>query len=198
MANKNTKQHKKMKNTKQLQKIGNALQNLFKNDEFLLKEDANERTITHKLASHLQKEFQKYTVDVEYNRMKNRENDERTTKKIERIKQQTEKQEDCWGKIKPEDTNAKTIYPDIIVHQRNTNNNLIAIEIKKSNNSDKICDIAKLQGYKNQFNYDTTIFLKLKVNEEKTNTDYIAEAIEIKKENDEQPEDITTQMKSKI
>jgi len=186
-----------MKKEKQLQKIGNALKTLFKQDNFLLKENANERTITHKLASHLQKEFTDYDVDVEYNRMTEREG--QTTKEINRqINEQTEEQEDCWDDIKIDDIEAKTVYPDIIIHRRNTNTNLIVIEVKKSNNPNKKCDIAKLQAYKSELEYTSCIFLKLKVGEEKEkNTDYIEEAIEIKYKNHENSEDITSRIFSK-
>ncbi|OUJ18891.1 hypothetical protein AMET1_0542 [Methanonatronarchaeum thermophilum] len=195
--NKPKKMEKEMKKEKQLQKTGNALQTLFKKDKFLLKEKTNERTITHKLASHLQKEFTNYNVDVEYNKMT--ENREQTTKKI-KINKQTEEQENCWGEIKIDDTDAKTVYPDIIIHKRNTDTNLIVIEVKKSNNPNKKCDIAKLQAYKNDLEYTSCIFLKLKVGKEKEkNTDYIEEAIEIKKGKSEKcKEDITDRIKSKI
>lgn len=45
------------------QKLLRALENLKKEDNYLLLNDLNERTITHKLAEHLQKEFTNYNEE---------------------------------------------------------------------------------------------------------------------------------------
>ena len=42
---------------------------LYRHDRELLDVDANERSITHKLAEHLQREFPEWHVDCEYNRV---------------------------------------------------------------------------------------------------------------------------------
>ena len=42
---------------------------LYRHDRELLAVDANERSITHKLAEHLQREFPEWHVDCEYNRV---------------------------------------------------------------------------------------------------------------------------------
>lgn len=46
-----------------------ALGVLQKNDSFLLENEVNERTIAHKFAEYLQKQFPDWNVDCEYNRM---------------------------------------------------------------------------------------------------------------------------------
>jgi len=50
-------------------KVKSCLQILREQDKYLLDNDLNERTITHKLATYLQEEFQEFNVDCEYNRL---------------------------------------------------------------------------------------------------------------------------------
>lgn len=88
------------------EKIDRAVNVLLKNDLFLLMNNSDEWSISHKLAEYLQQEFPQWHVDLEYNRDKDQ------AKEME-------------GKI---------VRPDIIVHLRNTDNNLLIVEIKKSNN----------------------------------------------------------------
>jgi len=88
------------------EKIERAIRTLLKNDLFLLINNLDEWTISHKLAEYLQQEFPDWHVDVEYNRNK---------EQLKRLEEEL-------------------FRPDIIVHIRNTNNNLLAVEIKKSNN----------------------------------------------------------------
>lgn len=107
-------------------KVKGAIGVLLKNDSFLLERGVNERSISHKLAEYLQAEFPDWDVDCEYN-LKGIE-----IKKLEGI-------QEC-------DEHRKTdrVLPDIIVHQRNTNNNLLVVELKKENlNPD--CDKMKLK-----------------------------------------------------
>jgi hypothetical protein len=62
----------------------------------------------------------------------------------------------------PEDE-AITIFPDIIVHHRNTDDNLLVIEMKKStSNIDNNYDIKKLKEFKRQLDYKYAVSLKLK------------------------------------
>jgi hypothetical protein len=113
-------------------------------DSFLLKENANERSITHKLAEYLQQEFKDLDVDCEYNRMWN---DLKIDKKIIQL------EEDMASVY---DTDAKTVFPDIIVHKRENKDNLLVVEVKKSNNtSNKLMDKVKLETftYSDHFNY---------------------------------------------
>lgn len=112
-------------NTKIKEKIGICLGILFKNDLFLLISDANERSISHKLAEYLQKDFPDWNVDCEYNRK------ELGVKELENIK-------DCSMQKESD-----RISPDIIIHHRNSNHNLLVIEMKK--NTFDNCDIEKLK-----------------------------------------------------
>jgi len=92
-----------------------ATRTLLKKDLLLLRNDSDEWSISHKLAEYLQKQFPDWHVDVEYNRDKNQ------VKKL----------------------NNENVRPDIIVHIRDTDNNLLVIEVKKSNNPKFIDDDRK-------------------------------------------------------
>lgn len=133
-------------------KVDVAIGVLFKNDAFLLESDVNERSISHKLAEYLQQQFPEYHVDCEYNRMKSKSMDKRYITKILEL---------SIDNVKSDDTEAKTVYPDIIVHKRGTEINLLAIEIKKkTNNSSKDFDYKKLQAFKSQLKYAFALFVE--------------------------------------
>jgi len=143
-------------------KIKTSLISLLEYDFKLLNIDAHEHSISHKLAVYLQDEFQEYDVDCEYNRLKEE------TKKIDTEKQLKEFFEEI-RKINPVDINPTFVYPDIIVHKRCKENNILVIEIKKttSNYNKDNDDFLKLKKYEDQLNYKHAVFLKLK-----TNTDF--------------------------
>jgi hypothetical protein len=123
-----------------LDKIKTACNILLDKDRYLLREDANERSITHKLAEYLEPEFPGWDIDCEYNR------DGSLPKKLNTY-------------IKPgqtDDTDAKTVYPDIIIHHRGrqgADNNFIVIETKKDSYHGEDYDLAKLTAYKKDLAY---------------------------------------------
>lgn len=128
------------------EKVHISLGVFFKNDSFLLEAGVHERSIAHKLAEYLQDEFPDWHVDCEYNKKG------RTDKILDGIQGCTEQK--TTGKI----------YPDIIVHLRNTERNLLVIEIKKNNESDP-CDIKKLELLTEpDRGYEYTLGLYLKFN----------------------------------
>lgn len=133
-----------------------AVNKLFKNDNFLLSSNANERSISHKFAEYLQQEFPEWNVDCEYNRDLH-----------ENIKKIDEWRKRCLEEPEANDTDAKTVYPDIIIHHRNSRNNLLVIEIKKSSNSDQgESDIEKLKMFLKEnrgLNYHYGLFINFKV-----------------------------------
>ena len=116
-----------------------AVQCFIENEKFLLKNDLNERTMTHKLAEYLQRVYCEYHVDCEYNRMpdKSTESYIKKTLPINR------------NKISWDDTTGATVFPDIIIHKRGTNeNNFIVIEVKKKvNSSSRELDFLKLRAF---------------------------------------------------
>jgi hypothetical protein len=134
------------------EKVNIAIDILFKNDSFLLENDVNERSISHKLAEYLQILFPKWHVDCEYNRMKSRKMDKKYITKTLNLP---------ITNLRSEDTDAKTVYPDIVVHKRGTDSNLLAIEIKKkSNNASKDFDYKKLKAFTSQLRYTFGLFIE--------------------------------------
>lgn len=107
--------------------------------------DINERSVTHRLAMYSENCFVDYQVDCEYNRVLDSNTEEHITKSV--IREVDEHV--TWS-----DKEARTVYPDIIVHQRGTTNNLLAIEVKmgwKQLKGD--FDRIKAYAYKTQLGY---------------------------------------------
>lgn len=128
-----------------------AVDALLAHDCYLLTSDSNERSITHKFAEHLQGEFPDWDVDCEYNR------DRHDPKRLELPPRQN---------ISSDDLNAKTVFPDIIVHQRGTDVNLAVIEVKKSTNNDgDAWDLLKLTAFKSQLGYRVALHFKFQTGE---------------------------------
>jgi hypothetical protein len=132
------------------QKVRAAFELLIRKDAHLLKIDVNERSITHRLALHLQDAFKGWDVDCEYNRNRS------DTKKLiigDGVRIPVEA-------IQTDDEQGKTVYPDIIVHHRGTDENLLVVEVKKTTNHvPKGFDLNKLQEYKRQLGYTHALFL---------------------------------------
>jgi hypothetical protein len=101
-----------------VRKVHDALQLLLKKDIDLLYIDVAERTIAARLASYLQSLFPEWHVDVEYNR------DGHNPKRIMLPYHQD---------FNPDNTANPTVSPDIIVHRRRTDENLLDIIGIKSN-----------------------------------------------------------------
>lgn len=121
----------------------NALNLLFKKDGQLLTINASEQAIAAKLAQYLQPHFPNHDVDVEYNRMGDR------PKRV------------TWSEKLDE------VYPDIIVHVRMTDTNILAIELKKDSNPEKKDkDILKLKAYRRELGYVHALFVRLGVGED--------------------------------
>jgi hypothetical protein len=128
-------------------RLRKCLEELVKRDRDLLDNDVNERSITHKLAEHIQREFRHWHVDCEYNRKGH------VPKTLEGK---------YLARICPDDTYARTVYPDIIIHHRGTPDNLVAIEVKKRTNPDGLdIDRDKLAGYREEHRYKNTILVVL-------------------------------------
>jgi len=101
----------------ELNKVVAALREFYAQETWLLEHDLGERTLTHRLAVNLEKQFSGWQVDCEYDRL-----GERTL----RLPHGTI--------VSTDDHLAKSIYPDIVVHQRDIPNNLLAIEVRKASN----------------------------------------------------------------
>ena len=125
-----------------------ALSMLLKRDSCLLKVDANERSITHRLGIYLQEVFPEWDVDCEYNR------DDHKTKRLHLV----------YNDVKPDDTKGRTVFPDIIVHKRGKKCNLLVVEVKKTTSTVQDCkDKRKLRAFKSDLGYSHRLFLMFNV-----------------------------------
>ncbi len=130
------------------QRVHLSVERLQFQDAYLLGIDGNERSITHRLAMYLQDEFEGWDVDCEYNR------DHHSPDHVKRLQPYTDS-------IRADDTDAKTVFPDIIIHHRGTTDNLLVIEVKKSTDQESDeRDEQKLQAFKKQLEYHYALFLR--------------------------------------
>jgi len=144
------------------EKILRAYRCVLAKDAHLLTADANERSITHRFAIYLEREFPEFNVDCEYNRKGLKVKrppafgiDYRTIEKL-----------------------GINLYPDVIVHHRGTDNNFVAIEAKpspkntpcKKHGKNKCeCDRCKLRAYKADLKYRHTFYVVFPVGKELEN-----------------------------
>ncbi|PWT87226.1 MAG: hypothetical protein C5B56_10935 [Proteobacteria bacterium] len=101
----------------ELNKVVTALREFYAHEGFLFEKDVGERAVTHRFAVHLEKQFPGWAVDCNYDRL-----GERTL----HLPHGTI--------ISTDDHLGKSIYPDVVVHQREIPNNLLAIEIRSASN----------------------------------------------------------------
>jgi hypothetical protein len=135
-----------------------AANHLLNHDGYLFTCDLNERSITHKFAEQLQREFQEWDVDCEYNR------DHHDPKRLDLPSRHD---------IRSDDLNAKTVFPDIIIHKRGTDQNFVVIEVKKSSNPESDdWDLAKLAAFKNQLGYEIAMFFRFATDGESIGFDH--------------------------
>jgi len=117
--------------------ILSALFELYKQDKQILSINANERSITHRFAIYIEKEFPRWDTDCEYNR--------------------------DGDAVKRGNSNC-LILPDIIVHKRGRKGpNLIVIEAKKDSSSDlkkyQSKDKQKIEYHIQKYKYDFGLFI---------------------------------------
>ena len=105
----------------ELNRLIAALQEFYARETYILERDLGERTLTHRLAVLVEQHFAGWEVDCDYDRL-----GERTM----RLPHGTVSSTD--------DHIGKSIYPDIVVHQRDIPNNLLAIEVRKASNHQPI------------------------------------------------------------
>jgi hypothetical protein len=132
----------------ELHKVVGAVREFYARETHLLEKDLGERTLTHRLAVYLEKQFPGWEVDCDYNRL-----GERTL----RLPKGTI--------VSTDDDIGKSVYPDIVVHQRAIPNNLLAIEVRKAtNHQPPEHDQHKLRGLTDPhlwFAYQVGVFLTL-------------------------------------
>jgi len=123
-------------------KLAAAIKELVQEDKSLIGSDVNERSISHKLAEYLQKQFTDWKVDCEYNRYGH------MVKKLI-----------LPSKTDTSDIHARTVYPDIIVHHRGPmGENLLVIEMKKESNPEgPDYDKTKLRAFMDELDYQYAV-----------------------------------------
>ena len=101
----------------ELDKVVRALGEFYAQETYLLEKDLGERTLTHRLAVHLERQFEGWDVDCDYDRL-----GERTLRLPK------------GSIVSTDDHLGKSVYPDIVVHRRAVPENLLAVEVRKASN----------------------------------------------------------------
>ena len=111
-----------MKQDEIRQRFECALRNFYRKEALLIKYKVSERALTHKLAEHLQKLFPRHNVDCEYNKVGDGD--------PKRVGVLMAGDPACPHDCARCPNNKCVIFPDIIVHRRGTEVNLLVIEAK--------------------------------------------------------------------
>jgi hypothetical protein len=114
----------------ELDRVVDAIREFYARETHLLDKDLGERTLTHRLAVHLERQFPGWEVDCDYNRLGER---------VLRLPK--------GSIVSTDDDLGKSVFPDIVVHRRAVPENLLAIEVRKSINHQPVeHDRHKLRG----------------------------------------------------
>jgi len=112
-----------------------SLEQLLDRDGALIRLGANERALTHRLAVYLEPLFPSWNVDCEYNRE---------------------------GIGKKRNSAGKLVLPDVIIHRRMTDENLLVIEVKTGSSVRRARDDKKkLRDYRQMQRYQHALFIDL-------------------------------------
>ena len=101
----------------ELDKVVSALGEFYAREAYLFEKDLGERTLTHRLAVYLERQYPGWQVDCEYDRL-----GERTLRMPK------------GSIVSTDDHLGKSVYPDIVVHRRAIPENLLAVEVRKASN----------------------------------------------------------------
>lgn len=142
-----------------------AKEKFLKDEKEIIRIDINERTLSARLMFHLQilllenesykETYKPYSVDCEYNRM-----NEYKIKALKRYEN---------FEIDDNSDKIRKIFPDIILHKRKEEDNLIVIEMKKSTSNNKDCKEKDRERLKimtnlndpNNFNYTLGVYFEV-------------------------------------
>jgi len=119
-----------------LYRIQIAVKILLKNEFYNLANNTSERNLSAKLSCYLAGLFPEYDVDAEYDK------NLYVQKQLEIHKAEMQQYRDP---DKIHDDDLYSIIPDVIIHTRSTNNNLVVIEVKKNGNSAKSKEFDELK-----------------------------------------------------
>ena len=144
-----------------------AKEKFLKDEKEIIRIDINERTLSARLMFHLQtilledklyrEIYKTYSVDCEYNRIN--EYKIKTLKRYENFE------------IDDNSDKIRKIFPDIILHKRKEEDNLIVIEMKKSTSNNKDCKEKDRERLKimtdlndpNNFNYTLGVYFEVDI-----------------------------------
>ena len=113
-----------------LEHILKATASFYAREGLLFDKDLGERTLTHRMAVHLERQFEGWEVDCEYNRLGER---------LLKLPHGTI--------VSTDDELGKSVFPDIVVHRRAVPENLLAVEVRKATNHQPVeHDHHKLRG----------------------------------------------------
>jgi hypothetical protein len=111
----------------------------------LLELDPSERALTHRFAIHLERQFKGWDVDCEYNR------DGFDVKRLELPVQ---------SDLESDEVEARTVFPDIVVHRRGFPLNLLILEAKKARTRNRgLDDRQKVRAFIDQMGYQFGVTL---------------------------------------
>lgn len=114
----------------ELVKVVKAIEEFYAREGLLFDKDLGERALTHRLAVYLERQFDGWEVDCDYNRLGER---------LLKMPHGTI--------VSTDDELGKSIFPDIVVHRRTVPENLLAVEVRKATNHQPIeHDQHKLRG----------------------------------------------------
>jgi len=114
----------------ELEKVIKAIEEFYAREAWLFDKDLGERTLTHRLAVQLEKQFEGWEVDCDYNRLG------------ERLLNLPH-----GSIVSTDDELGKSTFPDIVVHRRAVPDNLLAVEVRKVTNHQPVeHDHHKLRG----------------------------------------------------
>ena len=114
----------------ELEKVVGAIGEFYAREGLLFERDLGERTLTHRMAVWLERQFDGWDVDCDYNRLGER---------LLKLPHGTI--------VSTDDELGKSIFPDIVVHRRAVPENLLALEVRKAINHQPLeHDRHKLRG----------------------------------------------------
>ena len=129
--------------------LNRALSRFTDGERDLIALDPSERSLTRRLALYIEREFEGWAVDCEYNRVG--------------IDNPKEILANAPGSVAPDADDAVTVFPDIIVHRRGPQGpNLLVVEAKKATSRvPRDFDLLKLYAYRTQLGYPYAAFVVL-------------------------------------
>lgn len=138
--------------------LNSSINRLIEEQPELLDLEVTERALTHQLAKYVAEKIPNFDVDVEYNRHGN------VPKRLNLPSRESSDDE----------IRARTVFPDIIVHRRNTDEeNILVIEVKKPGEHLDY-DNLKLNAFRKELGYLHTAHLILGLN---TNDDLVKDLV---------------------